>query len=112
MKELNIYLNETNEENKEDQFNESGNYFDYNLFYNKTYNIITRPEAEFFLNINNYNNVESYGGIDESIYREKLEKLYQNRLNKGYKGFCLKLIKRNSEPVTIGKCASFFRNNS
>ena len=103
----NFKTTKTNKDNKENQFNESRNFFDNNLFYNKNYNIITRSEAQFFLNLGNYD-------CDEPIYKSKLENLYKIRLNKREKGFRLKVRKSNLEKaITIGKCARFFfRNNN
>jgi hypothetical protein len=103
----NFKTTKTNKENKENQFNESGEYFDNNLFYNKNYNIITLSEAQFFLNLENYD-------YDEPKYKSKLENVYKIRSNKSEKGFCLKLGENSSEKgFIIGKCARFFfRNNN
>ena len=103
----NFKTTKTNKENKENQFNESRNFFDNNLFYNKNYNIITHSEAQFFLDLGNYD-------CNEPTYKSKLENLYKIRLNKREKGFRLKVRKSNLEKaITIGKCARFFfRNNN
>ena len=67
------------------KLNESGQYFDYHFYHSQTYTQITKDEADFFLNLNNYN-------LSETDYYDALKSLYSKR-NKNVKGY---LFKRNN----------------
>ena len=102
IKDLNDNLkNEQNTDENDNIFNESGSYFDYNMFYVKNYNQITKPEAKYFLTISNYD-------YEESTYEKKLKALFEKR-NSKTKGYTFRQ-NRSINALSIGKCAWVYRN--
>ena len=63
-------IEKSNIEVNDNSFNESGSFFDLNMFYNKKYEEITEEEAKYFLTLENYN-------IKESKFKSYLKKLYK-----------------------------------
>jgi hypothetical protein len=63
-------IEKSNIEVNDNSFNESGSFFDLNMFYNKIYEEITEEEAKYFLTLENYN-------IKESKFKSYLKKLYK-----------------------------------
>ena len=92
--------NKSGKTTKKKIFNESGSYFDFNLFYNNDYKEMTIEEAKYFLTIENYN-------VNENDYRKNLKELYDKR--KGYdknRVFTLKQNKSELENTILkGNCA-------
>ena len=88
-------------------FNESGDYFDYNIFYTKSYCQITKEEARYFLNLENFN-------VNEKDYRKNLENLYnKRRIGITQTAFPIKqnrILFINS--IIKGKCAKFYLNKN
>ena len=72
------------------KLNESGQYFDYHFYHSKKYTQITKDEADFFMNLQNYN-------LSETEYYEALKSLYSRR-NKNQKGY---LFKRNNLVISL-----------
>ena len=103
IEELNNLFEEKNLDTDDDnKINESGNYFDLNMFYNKYYKEITKDEAMFFLNLKNYD-------VEEKDYKINLTNLYYKR-NENKESYCLKSTNENYKILSIGKCARDFRN--
>ena len=105
MKELNNNFKKKNIIDKK-KINESGSYFDLNMFYNKKYREITKNEAEYFLNLENYK-------VNEKKYKENLKNLFDKRKNVNQMGVRFKqtdsLI---DDSLSIGKCAREYRNSN
>ena len=82
--------------------NESGKFFDYNLYGIDSYFDLTKDESDFFLNMNSFDKTNKK-------YYDNLQKLY-NKRNKNSKGYPFKTI--NSRPYTVSFGICNFSNRS
>lgn len=92
--------NTSNNKKKTTKINESGNFFDYNFFHSKKYTEITKNEANFFLDLKNYD-------LSETQYYNALKVLYNKRNNRS-QGY---LFKSNNLAAAfpIAKCGFALR---
>ena len=88
---------------KKTGLNESGKFFDYNLFGIESYFDLTKKESNFFLNLKNFNQ-------SEGNYYKNLKNIYNMRTNKS-KGYPFKETNSNDYAVSLGICNFSKRNN-
>ena len=82
---------------KKKGMNESGNFFDYNLFGIKSYFELTKKESDYFLNLKNFEKK------DITKYYKKLKDIYNLRKNNS-KAFPFKSTNFQPYTISLGKC--------
>ena len=93
----------TFKKNKKKGMNESGNFFDYNLFGIKSYFELTQKESDYFLNLKNFNtNIRDY--------YKKLKYVYNQRKSNS-RAFPFKLANFQPYAISFGKCNFSKRSN-